>query len=218
MRIWIRRVNEEVGQRLLEIRAHVLEEEVVAAEDGRWDDNIGVDSPVWEVEFTCQDFAPALRFAAGVFVADKKRGLHLFKELLEGVVGMTAEDEADSPLGCIGFDVAQSLLHEVVVAKVRVGVVGNNGKEDDDRKAEVVGDLDCGIEGGVRVNAHGALHPVDDAFAIGARRAIAADEDARIRGELGERCWCRRHGHASSIFHSPDEPLGQCVVQPTIRL
>ena len=119
------------GQRLLEVRAHVLEEEVVAAEDGGGDDDVGIHSPVGELEFAGESLAPAFGFAAGILVAYKKGGLDLFQKFLEGVVGVAAEDEAYSPLRGVDLYIAEPLLHEVVVAEVGVGVVGDDGEEDD---------------------------------------------------------------------------------------
>jgi hypothetical protein len=39
------------------------------------------------------------------------------------------------------------------------------------------------------VDAHGALHPVDDASRIGSGWAWATNEDTRIGGELSEGVW-----------------------------
>ena len=68
-------------------------------------------------------------------------------------------------------------------------------------QAEEVGGVDRHIESGIVVDAHGALHPVDDALAMGTRRAIAADQDPRSVRELGEWVRERQAGHAR--FYSP---------------
>jgi len=176
----------------------VLEEEVIAAEDGGGYDYIGIYGPVGELEFAGEDFAPAFGFAAGVLVSYKDGGLDFFEELLEGIVWMTAEDEVYTPLGGIRFYVSEALLHEAVVAEVGVGVVGNDGEEDYDGEAEKVGSIDRDVERRVLDDAHGALHPVDDAFAVRAGWAAAADEDAWVVSELGEGLRKRGAGHASS--------------------
>jgi hypothetical protein len=95
---------------------------------------------------------------------------------------VSAEDESYPPPCRVGLHIAQPLLHEVVVAEVGVGVVGDNGKENDYRQAEEVGGVDSYVEGGVVMDAHGALHPVDDALAAGAGQAVASDEYARVGG------------------------------------
>jgi hypothetical protein len=161
---------------------HVLEEEVVAAEDLGGDNDIGIHRPVGEPEFAGEGLAPALRLAAGVLVADENGSLDLFQELLERVVRVAAKDESYPPPPCVGLHIAQPLLHEVVVAEVGIRVVGDNGKEDNCRQAEEVGGVDSYVEGGVVMDAHCALHPVDDALAAGARQAVASDENARVGG------------------------------------
>ena len=166
------------------MRAHVLELEVIAAEDGRRNDDVGVDGPEREFEAACEDFAPALRFTTGVFVADEHCGADFFEEFLDRIIGVAAENKADTALGCVRFDVAQTLLHEVVVTQVGVGVVRDDRKEDHDGQTEQVGDVNRNIKSGVVLDAHGALHPVDDAFAVGARRLVASDNDARVFCEL----------------------------------
>ena len=113
---------------------------------------------------------------------------------------MATEDEADSSVGGVGFDVAKALLHEVVVAEVGVRVIGNDREENNYRQIEEVGDLDGEIESGIVVDAHCALHPVDDALGVGPRRAVTANEDARVTGECGEWIREREGGHASLHF------------------
>jgi len=72
------------------------------------------------------------------------------------------------------------------VAEIGVGVVGDDGEEDYDRKTEKVGDVDGDVERGVLKDADGALHPVDDAFGVGAWWRFTPDEDARVGREPGE--------------------------------
>ena len=111
--------------------------------------------------------------------------LHLFEKGFERVRG-AADDEADAALGRVLRRVAQALLQEVVVAQVGVGVVGNHAEVDDHRQAEKVGGFDGDVERGIVDDAQGALHPVDDAGAVLARRAGAAHQDAGLIGEGGE--------------------------------
>ena len=73
----------------------MLEQEVVAAEDRGRNNDVGVHGPVWQLQLSGEDFAPAFGFATGVFVADQHRRLDFFQKFFEGVVRMTAEDEAD---------------------------------------------------------------------------------------------------------------------------
>jgi len=187
LRFRIGRSYEESGQRLLEVGAHVLEEEVVAAEDGGGDNDVGVHRPVGRLEFTGQGFPPAFGLTAGVLIANEEGGLNFFEELFERVVRVAAKDEAYASFRSVGLYVAQRLLHEVVVAQIRVRVVGDDREEHDNRQAEEVGGVDCHIECGIVVDAHGALHPVDDALAMGPMRAIAADKDSSVVSELSER-------------------------------
>ena len=53
------------------------------------------------------------------------------------------------------------------MAKVGVGVIGNYGKKYDDGQAEDIRGVYGNVEGRIFVDAHGALHPVDDAFGVG---------------------------------------------------
>jgi len=64
----------------------------------------------------------------------------------------------------------------------------------------VIGSVDRSIQGGIPVDTHRPLHPVDNALTLGARWAVAADEDSRIVSELSERL--RKDGaeHASFYF------------------
>ena len=80
LRFRIGRSDEEVWECLLEVGTHVLEEEVVATEDGRGDDDVGVDRPVGQLEFTGQNLSPAFGLAAGVLVADEEGGLNFFEK------------------------------------------------------------------------------------------------------------------------------------------
>jgi len=56
--------------------------------------------------------APAFGLATGVFVADEDCRTNFFEEFFEGVVGVTAEDEANAALFGVFFDVAQALLRK----------------------------------------------------------------------------------------------------------
>jgi hypothetical protein len=178
--------DEEFGECSFEVRAHVLEQEVVATEDGGGHDDVGIDGPVRKLEATGENVAPALRFAAGIFVADEDGGVDFIEEFFKGVIGMAAEDEADTAMFGVFFDVTEALLHEVVVTEVGVGVVRNDGEEDDNGKGEEIGSVDGDVEGGIVMDAHGALHPVDDTPAVGEWRAVAPDEDAGVVGEFCE--------------------------------
>ena len=201
------RGDEEFRQFRFEVRAHVLEQEVVAAKDGGRNDYIRVHRPVGQFEAAGKNLAPAFGFAAGVFVADQHCRIDFFEEFLERVVRMPAKDKADASLLCVFFYVAQALLEEVVVAEVGVGVIGNDGKEDNNGQAEQVGRIDGDVESRIFVDAHGALHPVDDAFGIGSGRTVAADENAAIFGEFRERfgmvdSFCHSTRRLCGLFHS----------------
>jgi hypothetical protein len=142
----------------------VLQEKVVAAKDGGRNDDIGVNRPVRQFEFSREDVTPPFGFAAGIFVADQHRRIDFFKEFFEGVVGVAAEHEANATLACVFFYIAQALLEKVIVAEIGVGVIGNDGKEYDYGQAEKICDVNGNIERRVLVDAHGPLHPVDDTF------------------------------------------------------
>ena len=87
------------------------------------------------------------------------------------------------------------------MAQVGFGVVGNDAEEDDNRQAENIGGFDRNVERGVVEDAHGALHPVDDAFGGLAWRAGAADLDAGMGGEVGDfRRSCRFLSHSICLL------------------
>src|SRR6185503_19899859 len=97
---------------------------------------------------------------------------NFFEEFFKRIIGMTTKDEAYPPPPCVSLDVAKALLHEVLMPEACVGVIGDDGEEDYDGKAEQVSNIDCDVKGGVVVNAHRALHPVDNGFAFGKRRTV----------------------------------------------
>ena len=61
----------------------VMKQKVVSPEDGRRNDDICIDSPEIEPQAFGKYLAPSLRLAAGVFIADEQRCLHLFEKLLQ---------------------------------------------------------------------------------------------------------------------------------------
>ena len=173
----------EVRQFALEVRAEMMKEKVVAAEDARGHHNVGVHGPVRKAQPAGQDAAPALRLAAGILIADEKRGADFLEERFERIVGMPAHDEFHAAFGGIFGDIAEGLVEKVIVAQIGVGVIGDDREEDDDRKAEEVRGFDGDVEGGVVGDAESALHPVNNAARAGTRIAGAANEDARLIGE-----------------------------------
>ena len=72
------------------------------------------------------------------------------------------------------------------MAKVGVGVIGNDGEKDDDGQPEEIAGVDCDVERGILVDAHGALHPVDDAFRTSPGWQIPAKVDAVVVSEFRE--------------------------------
>jgi hypothetical protein len=85
------------------------------------------------------------------------------------------------------------------VPGIVVRVVGDGGEEGDDRKAELVAEMDGQIESRIVEGTLSALHPVDDALAAFERAAGAAHCDPGIGIEGGERWdWSRAVlGHKS---------------------
>jgi hypothetical protein len=67
----------------------------------------------------------------------------------------------------------------MVVAEVGIWIVGDNRKENDYRKAKEISTVDCHVEGRIILDPHGALHPVNNAFASEKRALISTDLDAR---------------------------------------
>src|SRR5579863_1662997 len=103
LRFGIVRGDEEPGKCRLEVRAHVLQKEVVAPEDGRRDDDVGVDCPIAKLEAAGENCAPALGFAAGIFVANQEGSVDFFEEFFERVIGMAPENEANATFLCVLF-------------------------------------------------------------------------------------------------------------------
>ena len=185
----------------------MLKQEVIAPEDGRGHDDVGVNGPVRKLQPASENLAPAFGFAAGVFVANQHGCVHILEKLFEGVVWVAAKNEANAALFSVFFHIAQALLHEVIVAEVGVGVVGNHREEDNDWQAKQVCGIDRNVERGILMDAHGALHPVDNALGVGLERAVATDQNARVVGEFRERfeivdvlCHWHRPGCRSSIL------------------
>jgi len=191
--------DEECGQHFFKVRAEVMEKKVAAPEDRGRNNDIGVDGPIRKLEAAREHLAPALGLAAGVFVSNDEGGLDFFEEGFERVVGMAAEGETNSALGSVGGNIAEALRHEVVMAQVGVGVIGNDREKNDDRKIEKIAGFNGDVEGGVVEDAHGALHPVDDALGSRAQRAATTNENARIFGEL-----CERFRNGRAIGHEGD--------------
>jgi len=187
----------------------MLQEEIVASEDRGRNYDIGIYGPVGKLEFAGERFAPTLGFSARILISDKDCCVNFFEEFFKRIIGMTTKDEAYPPPPCVSLDVAKALLHEVIMPEVCVGVIGDDGEEDYDGKAEQVSNIDCDVKGGVVVNAHRALHPVDNGFAVGKRRTVAADEYSRISGELGECLRESRAVHCSSYFPRLDGRAAQ---------
>ena len=181
----------------------MVEENEAAVEEARGDDYVGIDGPEGDFEAAGEDAAPTLGLAAGVLVADEESGLSFFEEGFKGVVGRAAKDETYAALGGIGGNVAQSLGHEVVMAEVGVGIVGDDREVDDDGEGEEVGGFNGEVEGGVIEDALGALHPVDDGEAIFTGRTGAADLDAGVGSEMVQRGrGLKRIGHAVVLWSS----------------
>ena len=95
---------------------------------------------------------------------------------------MTPQDESYASRHCVFRNILKPLLHEAVVAEVRVGVVGNDGEEDDHGQAQKISRLDCHVERRVVIDAHCALHPVDNALCALAWWTCAPDEYSRLAG------------------------------------
>ena len=164
----------------------MVQQKVVAAEHARRHNHVGVHRPVGQFEPLGQDGAPAFGFAAGILIADEERRADLVEKRFEGVVGMPAHHKPHAALGRVLGYVAKPLLQEVIVAKVRVGIVGNDREEHHHRKVEQIAGFDGHVERGIVDDAHGALHPVDDAAGAVAGRAWPADENTRLACQGGK--------------------------------
>jgi hypothetical protein len=174
--------DEEVREFPLKVRPEVVEQKIISPEDAGWNDNIGIDCPVGQLEPPGKNPAPAFRLAAGVLIADQQRRLNLLKKGFERIVGVAAQNEAYPARGGILGDIPQALLQEVVVAQVGIGIIGDDGKKHDHWEAEPIAGLDGDIERRVVIDAHRPLHPVDDATAVIAGRTGAADQHAGLIG------------------------------------
>jgi len=156
---------------------------IAAIEESRWNDNVGIDSPEWDAQPPGQGSPPALRFTAGVFIANKQRGPDLMKKGVETIARRAAHHKPNAKPGRIFGHILQTLGHEVVVTQIGAGVIWNHREEDDHWQAQQIRSLDGQIKGGVINDPHRPLHPVDDASATFRRRATAAHLHARMQGQ-----------------------------------
>ena len=98
-----------------------------------------------------------------------------------------SHDEGNIALGKVGFNVRQSLIEKNVVAQVCAGEVGDGGKIYQQRQTQCIGSIHCAVQRRVIQAALGALHPVDDAGAVAAGWAVAANGYARVGSEIPQR-------------------------------
>ena len=117
----------------------MVEQKVVAAEDARRHDHVGIDSPIGQLEPSRKHRAPALRLPAGILISDQQRRAHLLEKRFEGVVGMPANNETRRRARPRPRLHRAVLLHEVVMTQIGIGVVGDYGEEHDNRQAEQIG-------------------------------------------------------------------------------
>ena len=78
--------------------------------------------------------------------------------------------------GCIVLNVAQPLLKEVVMAQVCIRVGWNHLEVHHHGQAQQIPRLDGHIERGIVHNPHRALHPVNDALSVFARRTAPTQQ------------------------------------------
>ncbi len=90
------------------------------------------------------------------------------------MVGIAAQHESDVSLGECGGDVGDTLVQKTVVAQIGVRIKRDGREKDDDRLVQQVRGLNRDIECRIVDAALRALHPVDDASAIGIGRAGVA--------------------------------------------
>ena len=172
--------GEVFGQEFVEPGAHGVGGELWGGKEFLRDDAVGVHGPEGDADLLREVGAPAFGDAHGVFVAEDHGGLDVGEELGVGLVRGAAKDEGDVAGGEVGLDVGQALVEEAVVAEVGAGEVGDAGEIDDEREGELVGYGNGGVEGVIVGAALGALHPVDDAFAVAVRGTGAAEGNARV--------------------------------------
>jgi hypothetical protein len=101
------------------------------------------------------------------------------------MIGWPPYHKSNSTLGSVSGHIPQSLLEEVVMPQIGVWVIWNYGEVHDNWQSEQISCLDGHIERRIIHDAHCPLHPVDDASAALARRAIAAHHDARLASQPG---------------------------------
>lgn len=145
-----------------------------------WNDDIAVDGPERDADASGKVFAPALRLAHRVLIADEESGVGVSEKLLVGFVRSAAQDEGDVARGEVCFDIGQTLIEESVVTKVGVRKVGDGGKVNHQRQPKQVCRLRRDIYGVIVDAALRALHPVDDTLALRVGDAFTPYGYARI--------------------------------------
>ena len=97
-RFLIAGLNKEALQFAAQMRAEVMKEEVVAAEDARGDHDIGIDGPERQAQAAGKRTPPAFGLSGRILVADENRGADFFKEGFEGASGGAPDHKAYAAL------------------------------------------------------------------------------------------------------------------------
>ncbi len=155
-------------------------------DQARGHDNVGIDCPERDKESLRGNSSPAFRFAYRILIAYHEGSLHFVAELHEAVIGITPQHKCYVTFLKRGCDVGDALNQESIRPQVSVGIKRHRREERNDRFAERVCSLDRNIQCRIVDATLGALHPVDNACAIGIGRPFAAHTNARILNYLFE--------------------------------
>ena len=155
-------------------------------EDAGRHNHVGIYGPIRNCNPLGETLPPSLGNADRIFVPYQHGRVRLLQEGFEGIPRRPAQHEPDAPLGQIVFDVGEPLLHEAVVAQIRVRVVVYYGEEDRQWQAERIRHGNGCIERRVIECALRPLHPVNNAFAGFCGSLRSPHANARIFCQRGQ--------------------------------
>jgi hypothetical protein len=174
------RGHQELGQLPLDARTNRPRRVLLLLDQRRRNDHIGVDRPERNAQIERELFTPRFGLPQRVLVADDGRCAYLVDERKQPVMGVAPQHEADAPPPQAADNVGQAFDQKLIVAEVGALDAGVQTEEDDHRLPQRVAQRDRGIERGVVPGPLRALHPVDDARAVGVRRPLRPLRDAGI--------------------------------------
>jgi len=145
----------------------------------RGDNDVHVDSPEREPQFSRNGFAPSGRLPDGILVTDHQSGIHVFTKFQEAVIGEAAENQSNAAFLEGSDDVRNALCEKRIVTEIG-GRERTRSEEDYDRLTQCIRGFHGYVECGGVDAALGALHPVNDAGPIRVRRPRPPDSHPGI--------------------------------------